>query len=245
MRIGGFLMPEYGIITITGGARTYYMDANYNLGGLINRIKIRLDDEEYPDATITQFLNDALFDCLGEAHYQFLEKIYSAATQEPGVLPLPRDFQTAINLTAKLDKNLWPFRYMAYNDYMDRQKGSGEKNYRFTIFGGNLFYDVPKVTDDEYEGGEERFYEIKLYYLAKPLPLANDTDVPIIPYEFGEILVMGALARAERLRDNFDYAAIYENKYDELVTNMKLRYCPRQLTGENRAKLPVTERLRH
>ena len=228
-----------------GGARTYYMDANYNLSGLINRLKIRLDDEEYPEEALTQFLNDALFDALGEAHYQFLEKIYTAATQEPGVLPLPRDYQTAINLTARIDKNLWPFKYMGYNAFMDRQKGDGAKNYRFTVFGNNLFYDVPDVSDDEYEDGEERFYELKLYYLAKPLPLVNPTDVPIIPYEFGEILVMGALARAERLRDNFDYAAIYENKYDELVTNMKLRYCPRQTSGENRAVLPVAERLRH
>ena len=221
------------------------MDANYNLSGLINRIKVRLDDEEYPDDTITQFLNDALFDALGEAHYQFLEKIYVSATQEPGVMLLPPDFQAAINLTAKMDNNLWPFRYMPYNDFMDRQRGSGTKNYRFTIFGKNLFYDVPSVSDDEYEDGDEHFYEMTLYYLAKPLPLVNGTDVPVIPYEFGEILVMGALARAERLRDNFDYAAIYENKYDELVTNMKLRYCPRQLEGENKAKLPVAQRLRH
>lgn len=221
------------------------MDANYNLSGLIDRLKVRLDDEEYADDTLTQFLNDALFDALGEAHYQFLEKIYTAFTQEPGVLPLPPDFQTVINFTAKVDNNLWPFRYMAYDDFFDRERGSGVKNYRFTIFGGQLFYDVPNVSDDEYEDGEEKFYEVKLYYLAKPKPLANPTDVPIIPYEFGEILVMGALARAERLRDNFDYAAIYENKYDELVTNMKLRYCPRQLSGENRAKLPVAQRLRH
>ena len=82
------------------------MDANYNLSGLINRIKVRLDDEEYSDDTITQFLNDALFDALGEAHYQFLEKVYQAATQEPGILPLPRDFQTVINLTAKNDKSV-------------------------------------------------------------------------------------------------------------------------------------------
>ena len=62
------------------------MDANYNLGGLISRVKVRLDDEEYPDDTITQFLNDALFDALGEAHYQFLEKIYTATTQTPSIL---------------------------------------------------------------------------------------------------------------------------------------------------------------
>ena len=221
------------------------MDANYNLSGLITRIKVRLDDEEYPDDTITQFLNDALFDALGEAHYQFLEKTYKAATQEPGILPLPRDYQTVITMTAKMDKNVWPFEYMDYKDFLSMDRENGRKNYRFTVFGGNLLYNVPDVSKDEYEDGEERFYNLTLYYLAKPLPLVNGTDVPIIPYEFGEILVMGAMARAERLRDNFDYAAIYENKYDELVTNMKLRYCPRQAGYENRAHLPVVERLRH
>lgn len=221
------------------------MDANYNLSGLISRIKVRLDDEEYPDETIRQFLNDALFDALGEAHYQFLEKIYTATTQTPGVLPLPRDYQTLVTMTAKIDNNVWPFEYMDYKDFLNREKGSGTKNYRFTVYGGQVFYDVPDVSTEIDEDGDERFYEITLYYLAKPLPLADDTDVPIIPYEFGEILVMGALARAERLRDNFDYSAIYENKYDELVTNMKLRYCPRQASYENRAKLPVAERLRH
>ena len=221
------------------------MDANYNLGDLVSRIKTRLDDEEYPDTTIVQFLNDALFDALGEAHYQFLEKIYQATTQQPGVLLLPRDYQTAITMTAKMDKNVWPFQYMDYKDFFNMSRENGVKNYRFTIFGGQLFYNVPDVSEDVENGDDERFYELALYYLAKPLPLVEMTDVPIIPYEFGEILVMGALARAERLRDNFDYAAIYENKYDELVTNLKLRYCPRQASYENRAHLPVAERLRH
>ena len=221
------------------------MDANYNLSGLIDRLKIRLDDQEYDETAITQFINDAYFDVLGEEHYQFLERIYCASTQGPDVLPLPRDFQTAINFTAKTDKGLWTLKYLDYNDFTSLEKGSGPKNYRYTIFGNQLFYDVPDVSDDPYEDGEERFYDLKLYYLAKPLPLVNSTDVPVIPYEFGEVLVMGALARAERLRDNFDYAAIYENKYDELVTNMKLRYCPRQARNANRAHLPVTAKLRH
>lgn len=221
------------------------MDANYNLGGLVGRIKTRLDDEEYPDTTIVQFLNDALFDALGEAHYQFLEKMYVATTQQPSGLLLPRDFQTAITMTAKMDKNVWPFEYMDYKDFFNMSRENGMKNYRYTIFGGQLFYNVPDVSEDVENGDDERFYELTLYYLAKPLPMVELTDVPIIPYEFGEILVMGALARAERLRDNFDYAAIYENKYDELVTNLKLRYCPRQASYENRAHLPVAERLRH
>jgi hypothetical protein len=214
------------------------MDSNYNLGGLIARIKDKLDDQEFPAETITQFINDAYFDIMGEEHYQFLERKYKAAAQKSGVLVLPRDFQSVVAFTAKDGKNLWPFRYMPYNDYLSIEKDSGIKNYRYTLFGNELFYTVPNIEDDDYEDGEERFYDLNMYYLARPLPLARETDVPLIPYEFGEILVLGALARCERRRDNFDYAAIYENKLDELVTNMKLRYCPRQQSGSNRARLP-------
>ena len=132
---------------------------------------------------------------------------------------------------------------MDYKDFLDMSKENGVKNYRFTVFGNRLLFNVPNVSEDD--TNDDEYYEITLYYIAKPVPMVQETDVPIIPYEFGEVLVMGALARAERLRDNFDYAAIYENKYDELVTNMKLRYCPPQASNENRAHLPVAERLRH
>ena len=60
------------------------MDANYNLSGLINRIKVRLDDEEYSDDTITQFLNDALFDALGEAHLPILRRKSTRQPHKPG-----------------------------------------------------------------------------------------------------------------------------------------------------------------
>ena len=217
------------------------MDANYNLSGLINRVKVRLDDEEYSDDTITQFLNDTLFDALGEAHYQFLECIFKQYSDGPGILILPKNFQALIQVTAKTNHNVTPLKYMPAQDFLAMDKKSGVKNYHYTVFSGQILYNLPEIGDNE----DDDYYEVTLYYLAKPLPISESTDIPVIPYEFGEILVMGALARAERLRDNFDYAAIYENKYDELVTNMKLRYCPRQLTGENRAKLPVAERLRH
>lgn len=215
------------------------MDANYNLSGLISRIKVRLDDEEYPDDTITQFLNDAQFDALGEAHYQFLERVFRQYADDSGAVMLPCDYQTLIGLTVKNNKNVTALRYMPDKEFFAMDRKDGRKDYYFTVFSGQIFYSLPDISDSD------DYYELTLYYLAKPTALSSGTDVPVIPAEFGEILVMGALARAERLRDNFDYAAIYENKYDELVTNMKLRYCPRQLEGENRARLPIAERLRH
>lgn len=218
------------------------MDSNYNLGGLIARIKTKLDDQEFPDETITQFLNDAYFDVLGDEEYQFLEKIYKAATQGSDILPLPSNFQSLFTLVAKGEQGLMPLEYMPKEDFFALDKDDSRKNYKYSIFGNQLFYGLPNIENDKTSNGDDKFYELSLYYLAKPRAMVSETDKPLIPAEFGEILVLGALARCEQRRDNFDYAGIYEAKMDELVTNMKLRYCPRQLTNANRAKLPVIVR---
>lgn len=218
------------------------MDSNYNLGGLIARIKTKLDDQEFPDETITQFLNDAYFDILGDEEYQFLEQIYKAATQGSDILPLPSNFQSLFTLVAKDEQGLMPLEYMPKEDFFALAKDDSRKNYKYTIFGNQLFYGLPNIENDKTQTGDGKFYELSLYYLAKPRAMVSETDKPLIPAEFGEILVLGALVRCEQRRDNFDYAGIYEAKMDELVTNMKLRYCPRQLTNANRAKLPVIVR---
>ena len=228
-----------------GGASAYLMDSNYNLGGLTSRIKARLKDAEYSDEDIQQFINDAYFDILGETAYQFLEKIYVASTQEGGPLLLPRDYQTLIHFTAEIDKGVHQLRYLPSRVFFDTNKDASIKNYTYTIFGDQLFYSLPNVENQTDNNGEEKFYKLSLFYLAKPRALTDSTDVPVIPYEYGEALLLGALCRAEQLRDNFDFAQIYENKKEELITNMKERYCPRQQEGENRAQLPVFQRLRH
>jgi hypothetical protein len=46
------------------------------------------------------------------------------------------------------------------------------------------------------------------------------------------------MARAEEVRDNFDYSQLYRNQQDQILTNMKLRYGPGNLSAKNRAELP-------
>lgn len=220
------------------------MDSNYNLGGLIARIKEKLDDQEFSDETITHFINDAYFEVFGDSEFQFLERMYKTETQGPNVLPLPCDFQTIIAMTATGKTGRHPLTYMPSSDFFETEKGDGSKNYAYTVFGNTITYDLPDISEDLDED-DENYYRLDVYYMAKPMPLVKETDRPLIPYEFGEILVLGALARCERRRDNFDYAGIYENKQEELLTNLKLRYCPRQLANANRAKLPVNIRTSH
>ena len=221
------------------------MDANYNLSGLTDRIKARLKDAQYSETDIQQFINDAYFDILGDTAYQFLEKAYRASTQDGGPMFLPPDYQTLIHLTATKDHNKHALRYIPSRQFFDTGKNASVKNYTYTIFGNQLYYSLPDIEGELDEEGDEKFYTLDLYYLARPKMLVQPTDKPVIPYEYGEALLLGALARAEQLRDNFDYAQIYENKKEELITNMKERYCPRQQEGENRAKLPVFQKTRY
>ena len=149
-----------------GGASALYMDSNYNLGGLTNRIKARLKDVEYSDEDVHQFINDAYFDILGDTAYQFLEKVYVSSTQQSDPLLLPRDYQTLIHLTAKIDNGIHPLHYIPSRQFFNADKDAGIKNYTYTIFGNQLLYSLPNVEDQLGSDGDEKFYQLFLYYGA-------------------------------------------------------------------------------
>lgn len=210
------------------------------LGDLVNRVITRLKDVEYPQETVAQFLNDAYFEVLGEDRYNnLLEKVYEAQTAGgENTIALPGDYQTLIHLTATDEHGTMGLDYMPSRQFFDMAPDDARKNYHYTCFGGKVVFKLPEP-DKEADGDFTSNYTMRMYYLAKPKPLVKMTDKFIFPAEYGEILVLGALARAERLRDNFDYAAIYMNDFYDQITNMKQRLSPRQLDAGSRAKLPV------
>ena len=135
-----------------------------------------------------------------------------------------------------------PLKYLAPEKYFAAYEG--QKVYRYTQIGNTIHFYLPKDYEcDEDDLVPDEFYTIKLYYEAKPVKLVNSTDVPLIPAEYGEILVLGALVRAERRRGNYDFAQIFDNHKAELITNMAMRYGPRNLDLGNRALPPVNIRI--
>lgn len=211
---------------------------NYTFAQLVDRVKTRLKDAEYSEEDIKEFINDAYFEVLGEDRYTFNEKIYKATSTGSSELYVPSDYASLIHFTATDKNGRTTLKYKAPRDYFDSPKDSANNYYCYTVFGEHLIYSLPTISEEMVT--DEDFYALNLYYLAKPLLLLNDNDKPVIPREYSEIVVLGALARAEQLRDNFDYAQIYENKKEDLVINMKQRYCPRQMDCGNRAKLPLS-----
>ena len=201
----------------------------YTLKDLKAVLKKKLQDEEFDDETLTLFLNQAQSEILGEEAYPFMQKIDKFVATPDGELSLPFAYAGTFKIYAnKKGQPRDEVHFISPEEFFNNTKAH---TMVWTTYGNSIFYRL--YNTDKLEG-----FEITHLYLIQPKPLVNDTDKSPIPAQFQEALILGALARAEQLRDNFDYAQIYKNQQYELLTNMKLRYGPGNLSADNRAKLP-------
>ncbi len=194
---------------------------DYTCAKLVEIIKTRIGNNEYPDEDILDYLNDAQMEILGEARYSFLERRYDYDDIGDGKLAMPTDCQCPIQLI--IDNRA--LEYVPYQRFFESVEPD-----QFTIFADEVYY----------RGGGDGFKCVTLLYLAKPLEIDSLEDEPYIPYEFKEILVLGAMARIERADGNYDQAELLRRHQDELLLNMKLRYGPRQQSGSSRMRLPLS-----
>ena len=202
---------------------------DYTLESLKNILRKRLQDEDYDGDTLTHFLNESQNEILGEDKYPFMQRMDEYGVGDEGEVLLPPYYAGTFYMFLKQEgAPRQEMKYMAPEDFF---KNTDAHTMVYTIFANRLFYRT-------YKEAEQQNYTLLHLYLVNPMPMVNDTDKTIIPSQYIEALLLGALARAEQLRDNFDFAQIYENKQDQILTNMKLRYGPGNLTAQNDAKLP-------
>lgn len=207
---------------------------DYTLGTLKDILRKRLQDEDFDGDTLTMFLNQALNEILGEDKYPFMQRIDDYTAEPYGEINLPLGYGGTFYIYAKRPKQpREELRFISPEEFFERTKTHFMV---YTVFANTLFYRLRRTnSDNECECGD---YTIKHLYLENPLPLSKETDRTPIPPQYIEALILGALYRAEQLRDNFDYAQIYQTQQDQLLTNMKLRYGPGNLTAQNTARLP-------
>lgn len=203
----------------------------YTLENLVQTLRRRLKDQEFDADSLTEYLNAAQNEILGECKFPFMEHLDVYDAEPKGIVDLPFDYQATIELLAKDDKKFTSkMEYLPAQDFLatDREK----RYFVWTVIGREIHYILPKDTDEEC-----RFWTLKHLYLGRPRQMRKNTDKATIPDDFIEALVLGALARAEQERDNFDYAQFYKNQQEDLVTSMKLRYGPKNQNMDNRARL--------
>ena len=202
---------------------------DYTLENLKNILRKRLQDEEFDGVLLTQFLNDSLNEILGEDKYPFMQRIDRYTADSHGEISLPPAYAGTFYIYAnKEHEPRQELKYIEPEIFFEKTK---QHTLVYTVFANTLFYRIYKDSDGE-------GFTVTHLYLENPRPLVNDTDRPQIPPQFMEALILGAMARVEEVRDNFDFSQIFRNQQDQILTNMKLRFGPGNLTAKNRAVLP-------
>lgn len=203
----------------------------FTLGGITTRVQQRVRDTGFSSSEIHSYINDAQRDIFNEYRLPFMETTQNY-TLTSGVSDitdgngLPTNFVQAIDIFLTTSGKESRLEYKDIReidqDYTDpddttRHTSSVPKYYYYYAETIKVF----PVPDDA--------YTLTLRYFKSPTELSSNDDVPEIPSEFEEILVMGAAYRVMQVKDQYDIAAIMQNKYDELLQKLVVRYSQGQV----------------
>lgn len=197
--------------------------STYQLSTVRSRIQDKLDNTSFSTSILNQFINDGQREIIIQAKPQYsrLEATYTTSigsnaltTSATDVLvPISFKLFTPINYAMKL-----PFIEADDVDLFYPNVGllGTGPPIAWTMYGT-----VPSVVNNA-----DAVYTLKGKYLQVPPELINDTDVPIIPFTFSEILVLAGYKRALEHDDDFDQAQVIQQEIDAKVIDMNLMLKP-------------------
>lgn len=200
----------------------------YTLGDLTTRVQNRVKDTGFSSTLVNEYLNDAQNDVFNEYRLPFMEatQAYTLTANDSDITSgngLPSNYVQAINLTLTTNDKEKQLIYMPFQtidqDYPDPDDDTtGTPNYWYDYDETIRVYPEP-----------DQGYTVSLKYYKKPTEMTSDDDVPEVPSQFAELLVLGAAYRVLQVKDNYDQAAILENKYNEHLVKLAVRYSQAQV----------------
>lgn len=197
------------------------------------RVKVgqRVRDTGYSTSEITQYLNDTLNDIYNEYRLPFMQttQTYTVTTGVADITNgsgLPDDFSQTINLvnTTSGAEAVIPYKELVASDDEDPDQddntvhATGAPEYWYFADDTIKLFPEPAAA-----------YTLLLRYYKNPTLLSADADIPDLPSQYEEALVMGASYRILQVKDNYDQAAILQNKFDEILDKLVLRSSQRQV----------------
>lgn len=191
----------------------------YTLQAIVQRVQVdKLDDDEFDTGVISNFVNDTQRDIFNQFELPFQEKIFagtvpssSSMFNTPADLALLQSVSMADVPGFSATRMNWKD---FFNKYPDNTSAEPGKPTNWTLYAGNIIFDKP--TDED--------YVLTLFYIRKPITLTTGTQVPEIPSEFEELLVMGAYIRCLKFNEDNDQAAYHEVEYNKMLDLLVTRY---------------------
>lgn len=192
---------------------------DYTLAGLRQRIvDDKLDDDEFDPDIVDNFINDAQRDIFNQFELPFQEKIFEGSIPIGATMvELPQDVALIQSQYLAGAPN-FANRKMKFTDFFQKNQDIiNEKPSTpdtWTQYAGNILLSAP--TDKE--------YKLTVFYVRKPKDLLQNQDIPEIPSEFSELLILGAFMRIQKRNEDFDLAQNTEAEYDKQLMQLVNRY---------------------
>lgn len=199
---------------------------SYQLSDIVSKVQQRVRDTGYSSTEITNYINDTQNDVFNEYRLPFMQTTqnYTLTTNVSDITNgsgLPTNFVQAIDLTLTTSgrEKVLVYRDFAWIDANYPDPDDTTANPANVPHSWYLYAETIKTFPVPNDA-----YTLTLRYYKKPTILDTDADVPEIPSEFAEILVTGAAYRVLQVKDNYDQAGVLENKYQELLDKLVVKY---------------------
>jgi len=203
----------------------------YNLLDIRNKVRSKIKDSSYSGPTIDGFIDDAQMEIADLYPWSYFQKSVSGTLSvgdytyelqddhqitERLILIHPTNSNSYWNIT----KNYLP-EDKFYSVYPSPDSQDNSQPHYWTEYGDQRYFNCPV----------DLAYILRTYYRKVPTELTADTDVPELPRNFREALVLGAAYRCEEERDNYDIAAVLENRFTTKISDMITRMANTTSTG--------------
>ena len=211
----------------------------YQLSTVVAKVQRRIRDTGYSATEITDYINDTQNEIFNEYKLPFMQAVQTY-TLTPNVSDitngagLPTNYVQALDVTittANQERTI-PFKDIREVDLLhpdpDDLTANPASGASFWYFYANTIrvYPAPKNADT-----------LSVRYYKRPTTLANDADVPSVPSEFEELLVVGAAYRVLQVKDNYDQAGVLQAKYDEILQKLVMKYNRPQVGTPTRMRM--------
>lgn len=210
----------------------------YNLLDLRSRVRTKIKDSSYSAATIDGYINDAIAEIADLYPWVYFQKLVSGAlTVGEHTYEQQADHQTTSKLVL-----LHPTQATSHWDITKYRKSWEEffdifpapdtldnsQPIYWTEYGNQTYFNCPA----------DLAYLLRQYYQKIPTELSADDSIPELPQNFREAIVLGASYRCEEERQNYDIAGVLQNRFNDRVSDLIMRFGNDTMVGPDTVVMP-------